>query len=197
MQKPMNPLECVKTPEKTGFSAGWPGRLITSRSQVQILSPPLELTVAKLAYRRVIREAGVERRRPFCVLSPGLARTCGVVASLFLSISRRRATRVVQSGVVPWCHFRAKLSVVSLSRAAWVNGCCFCAIAWPATTMCSCSSMEGHLFRYFAQRPHSSRGYLPLSMDKPPDPVGCLGPADVVCHERLGGLLRCYERKAA
>jgi putative transposase len=50
---------------------------------------------------------------------------------------------------------------------------------------------------YNEQRPHSSRGYLPLSMDRPPDSVVCLGPGDVVCHERLGGLLRHYERKAA
>jgi hypothetical protein len=38
---------------------------------------------------------------------------------------------------------------------------------------------------------------LPLTMDKPPDPVDCLGPKDVVRHERLGGLLTHYERKAA
>jgi len=50
---------------------------------------------------------------------------------------------------------------------------------------------------YNEQRPHSSRGNLPLSMDKLPDPVECLGPKDVVCQERLGGLLKHYERKAA
>ncbi|MHC4402455.1 MAG: integrase core domain-containing protein, partial [Planctomycetota bacterium] len=50
---------------------------------------------------------------------------------------------------------------------------------------------------YNELRPHASRGNLPLSMDKPPDPVECLGPRDVVCHERLGGLLKHYERKAA
>ena len=50
---------------------------------------------------------------------------------------------------------------------------------------------------YNDQRPHSSRGNLPLSMDKPPDEVECLGPGDVVCRERLGGLLKHYERKAA
>jgi len=50
---------------------------------------------------------------------------------------------------------------------------------------------------YNEQRPHSSRDNLPLSMDKPPDPVECLGPKDVVCHERLGGLLKHYEWKAA
>lgn len=59
-----------------------------------------------------------------------------------------------------------------------------------------------HLIREFVayyneQRPHSSRGNLPLSMDQPPDPVESLGPGDVVCHERLGGLLRHYVRKAA
>jgi putative transposase len=50
---------------------------------------------------------------------------------------------------------------------------------------------------YNEQRLHSSRGNLPLSMDSAPDPVECLGPTDVVCHERLGGLLKHYERKAA
>ena len=50
---------------------------------------------------------------------------------------------------------------------------------------------------YNEHRPHSSRGDLPLSMDKPPDPVESFGLADVVCHERLGGLLKYYERKAA
>jgi hypothetical protein len=34
-------------------------------------------------------------------------------------------------------------------------------------------------------------------MTIPPDPVERLGPKDVVVHERLGGLLRHYERKAA
>ena len=50
---------------------------------------------------------------------------------------------------------------------------------------------------YNEVRPHSARDNLPLSMDKPPDEVKCLGPKDVVCHERLGGLLRYYERKVA
>ena len=36
-----------------------------------------------------------------------------------------------------------------------------------------------------------------LAMDNPPAPVDCLSPADVVCHERLGELLRHYERRAA
>jgi len=34
-------------------------------------------------------------------------------------------------------------------------------------------------------------------MDKPPHDVGILGPDDVECHKRLGGLLKHYERKAA
>jgi len=31
----------------------------------------------------------------------------------------------------------------------------------------------------------------------PPDPVECLGPEDVICRERLGGLLNHYQRKVA
>src|SRR5262249_11814091 len=42
-------------------------------SQVQILSPPLVLTVAKLACRRVTRKAAISGWRPFRVLSPVLA----------------------------------------------------------------------------------------------------------------------------
>ena len=33
-------------------------------------------------------------------------------------------------------------------------------------------------------------------MTGPPDPVECLGPKNVVCHERLGGVLNHYQRKA-
>jgi hypothetical protein len=36
-----------------------------------------------------------------------------------------------------------------------------------------------------------------VKLGKPPDPVVCLGPRDVVCRERLGGLPRHYERRVA
>jgi hypothetical protein len=36
-----------------------------------------------------------------------------------------------------------------------------------------------------------------LSADKPPEAVACLGPGEAVCHERLGGLLKHYQRRAA
>ena len=48
-----------------------------------------------------------------------------------------------------------------------------------------------------AERPHLALGNLPPGLDKPPERVECLGPEDVVVRERLGGLLRHYERKAA
>jgi putative transposase len=48
---------------------------------------------------------------------------------------------------------------------------------------------------YNNERPHQNKGNLPLGMEKPPDIGNTLG--EVVCHERLGGLLRHYERKAA
>jgi hypothetical protein len=38
---------------------------------------------------------------------------------------------------------------------------------------------------------------LPPLLARPPDPVECLGPKDIAVRERLGGLLRHYERKAA
>jgi putative transposase len=50
---------------------------------------------------------------------------------------------------------------------------------------------------YHAERPHLATGNLPPLMTVPPDPIECLGPKDVVCHEQLGGLLRHYDRKAA
>jgi putative transposase len=48
---------------------------------------------------------------------------------------------------------------------------------------------------YNKERPHQNKGNLPLGMEKPPDIGNVVG--QVVCHERLGGLLRHYERKAA
>ena len=50
---------------------------------------------------------------------------------------------------------------------------------------------------YNAERPHLATGHLPPALARPPEPVECLGPKDVVASERLGGLLRHYERKAA
>ena len=64
---------------------------------------------------------------------------------------------------------------------------------------------EKHL-RYIVQefvdyynnfRPHQAKGNLPLGVDKPPDPPDSVTLGDIECHERLGGLLRHYERKAA
>jgi len=50
---------------------------------------------------------------------------------------------------------------------------------------------------YNAERPHLATDNLPPDCRQPPDRVERLGPEDVVIHERLGGLLRHYERKAA
>lgn len=50
---------------------------------------------------------------------------------------------------------------------------------------------------YHTERPHSSLGGLPPMRQEAPDRVECLGPNDVVLHERLGGLLHHYERKVA
>jgi len=88
------------------------------------LCRPLHLNrrVAKSRYPRVIRKAGVQRRRPFRVLGPFLATTRGTAASLKDSLSARRAHRLARPGVAPLARSRPRLSVVSLSRAAWVNG---------------------------------------------------------------------------
>jgi hypothetical protein len=50
---------------------------------------------------------------------------------------------------------------------------------------------------YHAERPHPATDNLPPLLARPPDPVECLGPKNVVVRERLGGLLRHYERKTA
>lgn len=50
---------------------------------------------------------------------------------------------------------------------------------------------------YHAERPHMALGNLPPTMPRPAEAVESLGPQDVVTCERLGGLLRHYERKAA
>lgn len=46
-------------------------------------------------------------------------------------------------------------------------------------------------------RPQKGLNNLRIGVDKPPDLVESLGPEDVGCHERLGGLLKHYEPKAA
>ena len=56
--------------------------------------------------------------------------------------------------------------------------------------------IQEYVCYYHEFRPHQSLGNLPPMMTGPPDPVECLGPKNVVCHERLGGLLNHYQRKA-
>ena len=90
---------------------------------------PLVFPVAKLEDHQVIEKVDAERCRPFCVPSPVLATTCDTLASLFLSVARRRATSPVPVCVASLDRFRRKLSVVSESRAAWVKGCCERSIA--------------------------------------------------------------------
>ena len=84
---------------------------------------PLVLTVAKSDYRRVIRKAGVERRWPFRVLSPVLTTGSSVAEGLWLAISASRARLPGLPVVTRPTRFPPKLSVVSLSRVGWVNGC--------------------------------------------------------------------------
>jgi hypothetical protein len=80
----------------------------------------LEQTVANNGYRRVIRKAGVERRRPFRVLygqlSQGLAAT---LAEVSLSPSARARLPHARPSP-PRPHFPPKLSAVSLSLSLQV-----------------------------------------------------------------------------
>lgn len=50
---------------------------------------------------------------------------------------------------------------------------------------------------YHGERPHLAKDNLPPLIAQVPDAVDCLGPSQVECHERLGGLLKHYPRKAA
>ena len=50
---------------------------------------------------------------------------------------------------------------------------------------------------YHSERPHLAKDNLPPLITKSPDSVDCLGPSQVECQERLGGLLKHYRRKAA
>jgi len=105
-------------------SQGNSGSPITSQSLVRIQFPPLEFAVAKFACRWVIRRADVERRRPFCILSPVRATTCGDVVRREVSVTRRRAIFVDLTGGVLRTRFESKLSPISASRASWViRGC--------------------------------------------------------------------------
>ena len=51
---------------------------------------------------------------------------------------------------------------------------------------------------YHGPRPHQGLGNVPLGTSPSvTEPVERLPVADLLCHERLGGLLKHYERKAA
>jgi putative transposase len=64
---------------------------------------------------------------------------------------------------------------------------------------------EGHLnyvcrewrLHYNGERPHSARSNLPPGFEKPPEFAETVGPNDIVCSSRLGGLLNSYSRRAA
>lgn len=99
--------------------------LVSPEFSTRVQSAPLALTVAKLAYRRVIRKADTFGCRPFRVLSPVIAITSGIVATFVVSLSAVVRRLLAAFTLTSRAGFRRKLSAVSLSRAAWVNGCCF------------------------------------------------------------------------
>jgi hypothetical protein len=57
--------------------------------------------------------------------------------------------------------------------------------------------LQEYLVRYYACRPHPAPGNRPPCGADPPAAGTVLSPDDVVCDERLGGLLKHYHRKAA
>lgn len=50
---------------------------------------------------------------------------------------------------------------------------------------------------FHKERPHQGLGNRPPDQTIEPEPLECLGPSEVVCYERLGGVLRHFQRKAA
>ena len=54
-----------------------------------------------------------------------------------------------------------------------------------------------YLAYYHEERPHQSLGNVPLSGKPPPAEADILSLADIVCQERLGGLLKNYSPSAA
>jgi hypothetical protein len=54
------------------------------------------------------------------------------------------------------------------------------------------------LEHYHTERPHQGRGNSVLTgAGTPPDTKDTISLDEIICHERLGGLLKHYERKAA
>ncbi len=47
------------------------------------------------------------------------------------------------------------------------------------------------------ERPHSARNHLPRGLESPPDGNSTIPLSNIVCHTRLGGLLKSYERRVA
>jgi len=57
--------------------------------------------------------------------------------------------------------------------------------------------IDSHVDHYLRFRPHQGLENLRIGEIEPPEKVDEVKPADLVCHERLSGLLKHYERKAA
>jgi putative transposase len=58
--------------------------------------------------------------------------------------------------------------------------------------------VEEYLVHYHEERPHQGRGNVPLSVADRGQVIAHRFPdGPVVCHERLGGLLKHYDRAAA
>jgi putative transposase len=54
-----------------------------------------------------------------------------------------------------------------------------------------------YLAHYHEERPHQALGNRSPSGTDPPEEIGTLKLDEIVCHERLGGVLKHYERRAA
>jgi putative transposase len=57
--------------------------------------------------------------------------------------------------------------------------------------------LDQYLIHFHEERPHQGLGNRPPCESEPPPEIVRFGTEEIVCRERLGGLLKHYERKAA
>jgi putative transposase len=56
--------------------------------------------------------------------------------------------------------------------------------------------VNSYLAHYNGERPHQGIGNVPLTSTGPDPPEPLPFPSAVICHERLGGLIKHYARAA-
>lgn len=57
--------------------------------------------------------------------------------------------------------------------------------------------IDEYVEHYLTERPHQALGNVPLTGDWPDSPESDSEPESIICHPRLGGVLKSYTRSAA